>query len=47
MKAPFFWTPQKITIGIFLFSLFVLAVIGFYIYVGLVQFYSGGGTINK
>jgi len=46
MKAPFFWTPQKITLFIFLFSLFVLAIIGFYIYVGLVQFYSGGGTIK-
>jgi len=46
MKAPFFWTPGKITLVIFLFSLFVLALIVYFFFIGAVEFFSGGGQIK-
>jgi hypothetical protein len=41
-----FWTPKKISIVIFLFSLLVLTLIVLFVYLGLIEFYSGGGTIK-
>jgi hypothetical protein len=43
MKPPFFWTPNKITLVIGIFSLFVLGVIALYIYLGLIETASYGG----
>jgi len=47
MKPPFFWTPNKITLVIGIFSVFVLAVIALYIFFGLVDVASYGGFQNK
>lgn len=43
MKPPFFWTPQKITLVIAIFSLVVLIIIGLYIFLGAVEVASYGG----
>jgi hypothetical protein len=45
MKAPFFWTPGKITFVIFIFSILVLGIIAFYIYLGAIE--AAGGTVKK
>ena len=45
MKSPFFWSPVKITIVIAIFSVIVLGMIIFYIYVGAVE--ASWGTVKK